>query len=321
MLKRNFSRFIKIAKEYNYFTAIKLYVYYTFFRQNKYIDYLEEILTKEFLETIKYYRQMPKTNKMQKTNKTIWIFWWQGLANMPEIPKTCYASLKRNIPKEYNIVVLDKQNFQKYVKIPSYILGKVENGSITLTHFSDLLRQALLCKKGGVWVDATVFCPNNISNKKLPNTDFWSIKIRRSKLSKQSYGQKISEGKYSGFFLLSNPRSVLMNFVKDCNFKYWQQHDALIEYFIQILLMRIAYKNIPDAKKEIDSYDYSNNNLYDLDKIMDNEFNEEIYKKLTKDTSFFKLSWKKEYKKLTADGKKTFYGYIYDEYANKKEFV
>ncbi len=84
-------------------------------------------------------------------NAPIFIFWWQGYnAQMPEIVKACIQAAKTNNPTK-KIIFVTKDNFRKLVNIPNYILEKLNNGTITITHFSDILRASLLVERGGVY--------------------------------------------------------------------------------------------------------------------------------------------------------------------------
>ena len=62
-------------------------------------------------------------------------------------------------------------------------------------------------------------------------------------------------------------------------------------------------------RKILDSVPLSNPELYSLDDLMSSRFDEALYKKLTAETMFFKLTWKKTYKE-SAFGGETFYGHL-----------
>lgn len=74
-----------------------------------------------------------------KFSNKIWFCWLQGIENAPEIVKTCYNSLKINLPNK-EIIVLTSSNLSKYVTFPDYIERKWKQGIISNTHLTDLLR-------------------------------------------------------------------------------------------------------------------------------------------------------------------------------------
>ncbi|MBQ9553448.1 hypothetical protein IJU97_00315 [bacterium] len=58
--------------------------------------------------------------------------------------------------------MLDKDNYEKYVTLPAFIIKKVYEHKISITHLSDIIRMALLKQYGGIWVDATMFINSNV---------------------------------------------------------------------------------------------------------------------------------------------------------------
>lgn len=118
-------------------------------------------------------------SKKQRLNcNKVWICWFQGIENAPDIVKKCVDSIKKNI-NDREIVIITKENYSKYVTLPDYIIDKWEKGIISNAHFSDILRIELLIEHGGLWLDATTYCtgavPDYIDNSDLfvYNTDYW----------------------------------------------------------------------------------------------------------------------------------------------------
>lgn len=84
----------------------------------------------------------------------IWICWWQGLENAPEIVKCCVESICHNAGN-HQVTIITDQNVEQYIKIPKWVKKKQSEGIISRTHLSDLLRLSLLAEYGGLWLDAT----------------------------------------------------------------------------------------------------------------------------------------------------------------------
>lgn len=103
----------------------------------------------------------------------IWICWWQGEANMPDIVKVCYASAKHHAG-QHPVILITEQNYQEYATMPDYILQKVKNHEISLTHFSDMLRINLLKEHGGIWADSTLLFTRDVDSIMNPDTDFYT---------------------------------------------------------------------------------------------------------------------------------------------------
>lgn len=75
----------------------------------------------------------------EKMRNKIWVCWWQGLDNAPEIVKTCVESIKRNSGK-YEVLIITDENYKQYVKFPDWLEEKRKHGIISKTIYSDLLR-------------------------------------------------------------------------------------------------------------------------------------------------------------------------------------
>lgn len=122
-------------------------------------DFLEE----EFSNLIQKYKDIPDATMPKSEGSHIWTLWWQGLEQAPEIVKVCLKSQRENmVSKGFKYTVITKDNWKQFIDLPKHIIEKMENGKITLTHFSDIIRAELLKQYGGIWIDATVFC-----NKKM----------------------------------------------------------------------------------------------------------------------------------------------------------
>lgn len=98
-------------------------------------------------------------------NKTIYILWFQGFNQAPNIVEKCVTSWKYYNP-HWNVLLLDNTNLCNYIKLQDYV--DITTKNINYTALSDIVRIALLNTYGGLWVDATTFC-----NKPL---DEWLIK-------------------------------------------------------------------------------------------------------------------------------------------------
>lgn len=51
------------------------------------------------------------------------------------------------------------------MKIPSVAIRKYEEGKVSLTELTDIMRMNLLYQNGGLWVDTTVLVTEQITNQ------------------------------------------------------------------------------------------------------------------------------------------------------------
>lgn len=94
------------------------------------------------------------TNNNYVLPKTIYGY-WDNLDNNPLV-KSHLKTWERNIPKDWKIIILNKNNVKNYVDdnfIKKY-------GNLDAIRFADFLRVYLLIKNGGVWIDASTIITN-----------------------------------------------------------------------------------------------------------------------------------------------------------------
>lgn len=217
------------------------------------------------------------------TNNTVWVFWAQGREKMPEIVKRCVAQIER-MKGEYRVEVLSLDTFANYVDIPDYILQKLGGGEVTLTHFSDILRFALLEKYGGWWMDATIYPLRPLEAR----SSLYTIKTEPDL-------HYVSEAKWTGFLWYMSAGHPMARFGFAAMKKYWETHESLIEYLLIDHLIRLFYDTSDSFRREIDGNpsECSIEGLY----FMQSEearktFNENRWREICAKTRFFKCSWK-----------------------------
>lgn len=247
-----------------------------------------------------------KYDRIEKKNmdQIVWICWWQGLENAPDIVKKCVASIKKNIGNK-KLIIIDENNYTNYVKIPKIISDKREKGIITRTNYSDLLRLSLLAEYGGMWLDSTFFCVNNI--EKYFNLPLWSIK------RPDYFHASVASGYFAGYSLYCNEDNrKIFAIIRDFFIHYWENNDTMVDYLMVDYMIALVIKNYPYAKKMFGLIPNNNDNCDELFKIMNNIYEEEKWNEIKKDTSLFKLTWKYDFK-LTNNNKETYYSKLIKE--------
>ena len=225
----------------------------------------------------------------EDSNDKIWVFWWQGMEQMPELVRCCYYSLKTQL-NDKKVILITKDNIKEYCTFPDYIFQKHESGQITLTHLSDILRFDLLSHYGGLYTDATVFWTGNISAEK------YSYLYTCGGYSDEYYFN-VSKGRWTGFLIGGCKENPLFGFIYSFFLEYWKQCDELIDYFLIDYALDYAYKhNIGTFRDYVDHVAPSNNpNLFKLMDIRNKSFSRSGQEELTGDTYAFKLSYKKKF--------------------------
>lgn len=266
------------------------------FHKYRYEKIKRELINKNYPELSA--SEMEKNNELISDESTIWIFWWQGLDNAPDVVKKCIQSIQQHKGR-HSIVVLSKENLREYVEMPDYIFAKVRMGSITITHFSDILRCYLLYTYGGIWMDATLYMTDDFSND-LYTKSFYTIHHNK----RTDY--HVCRGKWTGFFLASGKGNLLFEYLYKSFINYWEKEDYLICYLLIDCFISIGYDKCVAFKKIIDDVPINNTRVLDLACCYNIQYSEELWDELNRDTYLHKLT----YKTKILDIDKSMYSYI-----------
>jgi hypothetical protein len=83
----------------------------------------------------------------------VWQYWHAGPDRAPDLVRRCTDSVARAFG-DRPVVLLDDRSLAGLVALPPWVTERRE--AIGPTHYSDILRCALLAEHGGTWIDATV---------------------------------------------------------------------------------------------------------------------------------------------------------------------
>lgn len=259
--------------------------------EKKQNNLIYEYLSKKYKYLVdKYNKEEIKYPKCKK--KRIWVFWYQGLNNAPMLVKRCIESINK-YKLDYEVILLTKNNIKDYIEIPEGILKKVENGIITITHFSDILRMGLLSIHGGIWVDATCLITGDV---------FKSFDNKTLNTCKNS------ESLWTGFFMGGKPNK-LFSFCYELLIDYNLEENSLIEYFLIDHVINLAYKKVDGCKELIASANIINKDLSYFGNRLNYVYDKKEYERILKECPFHKLTYKKQFKEYDND-KITNYGYF-----------
>lgn len=254
-----------------------------------------------------YLRLSPVEGNIDFDNKIpVWICWWQGLENAPELVKKCVDSVYKHLPEDIaKIHFITFDNYMNYAGFSETIVNRFNEGRISMTHLSDILRVQLLYRYGGLWLDATYFISDD-RFKDIFEEDFYTIKPGKPSWT----GDVTAKGKWAANFMLSKKQNPLFGFVIEAFELYWSMRDDLLDYFLVDRLINVSYENVETIRNIIDNIPV--NNFQSL-KLMDyacSPFDREVWNDMRRDTFAFKMSYKEPVIPAAEDGKDTFYGKI-----------
>lgn len=231
-------------------------------------------------------------------DRKIWVCWFQGINNAPDIVKRCYLSLKENIT-DREIVLLTENNYRDYVTFPYEIQRKIDSGIIKGAHMSDLLRLELLQEYGGTWIDATVFCSSNEIPKYMLDSDLFLFQCLKP-------GKDGQPSIISNWFITAKPNQKFVFMVKELLYDYWRNNDEVVDYFIFHDFFQMLIDRYPEEWANV--VPFSNSTPHILLLRLFEKYDEEMWDAIRKQTPFHKLTYK--FSKDEENRKNTFYNVV-----------
>lgn len=267
------------------------------------MDILDEFVNKSFIEKqlqySKLYRYLDRykneelllSSEIRKDdvsiNKTIWIYWQQGMENAPQLVQRCYESVCRSKPDGFNVVLLSDENIHEYIQLPDYIWEKHEKGYISITHLSDLIRLELLCIYGGCWIDATVYCSDMIPKFML------SGKMFLFQLAAPECDPIL---KMSSWWIFSENDNELLHLARKMLLAYWERETDIRSYFLLHIVMSKMIDENPACRAIFYKIPYFNSgNAHVLQNRLGAEYDEEEWEIIKRTSCVHKLTYKKRY--------------------------
>lgn len=234
---------------------------------------------------------------LPNNSRIIWQYWAQGFdRELPEIIRLCLDSVVKYCPN-YQIIRICDQNVNLYVDIPEHIMKLKEEGKISIAHFSDILRLALLSSYGGIWIDTTVLLTGSLPERLLENDFFVYQRDKNEKMKnywENAYAYYFGWGK--GFrvnmlssIIYSKPHCKVINDLYNMLISFWEKHTKLPDYFLLQILFDLYIKENPQANCRIVNDCIPH---YLIQMINDEKFNEVTFPEIMKATTIHKLTYK-----------------------------
>lgn len=253
------------------------------------------------------------SNLEEIKNFPVFVMWLQGKESMPEAIKLCFNSIKKNI-QNHQIILITQDNINQFVDFPDYIYEKLDKGLITRTHFSDIVRAALLYKYGGMWIDATVFLTKPVTDEYLLQTFICPAGLQKEKKTEWKYFFKESNG-WTGWCMGTKYKNFpFYDFLISSFLEYWKHESQLIDYFLIDFMVTIFYSYNGEFHQILNNLEINNPNPYDFCKFLNYRYTDNFQiAKLCNNNIVNKLTYKKTFYK-EINGHETIYGHLCKEY-------
>ena len=263
-------------------------------------------LSRQYTNILKDIYEIDEDKLLHNESRCLWVFWWQGIENAPELVQKCYDSINRYF-EGWQITLITKENYSEFVSFPSFIIEKLNKGIITLTHFSDLLRLELLIKYGGLWLDATVLCTGNDIPQSIRNSELFVFQSQKP-------GADGHATLMSSWLIYAKTNNRILLATRELLYAYWEKNDMMMDYFLLHHFFTIACCFYEDDYKRIPPFCNSVPHILLLHLF--DEYDETLWNDIKKQTCFHKLSYKLDNNKLKL--RNTYYSEIIEKYESVK---
>jgi mannosyltransferase OCH1-like enzyme len=236
----------------------------------------------------------------------IWICWFQGYEQAPELVKTTISSVRKNLPN-YEVIVLTDENISQYAHFPNAIIEKRRAGKISAAHYSDLLRVELLCRYGGMWVDATVLCTTSNIPDYISKADLFVYK------SLDMTGLDLEPTVCSSWFIAAKSNHPILLLTRKLLWQYWDDEDVLADYFLFHIFLAMAARKYSSLWDEIPFFNNASPHVLQTELLK--EYSDSRWEQIKGMSVLHKLSFHLDYSATT----NTFYQYLVKEYLEKDD--
>lgn len=187
---------------------------------------IKEKLEKQYLPALKSFNaSYSDADYTHNRSSKIWVCWFQGIENAPELVKRCYQSMQDHLPGR-EITLITEENMSSFVQFPDHILDKWKKGMIPPAHMSDLLRLELLIRYGGTWIDATVLFTGDCA----PDDYRFDSDLFFYQMLPPGRGGHTHIA--SSWFITAGTNNQVLMAVRHLLYEYWKTHTALVDYFL-----------------------------------------------------------------------------------------
>lgn len=306
----NFQKLKNSIKEGNFrhriFTLVLIILGYSNYHisglemRNKVFRYLKKKYGKKIEKLVTLYNP---NKDVGDSKNNIWICWFQGVDNAPDLVKCCISSVYKYMPDK-NIHIITKDNMFHYVSFPPHIIEKWEKGIISNTFMSDLLRMQLLISYGGLWLDSTILLTGRIPEYVYKKSIFMYSIVPSTDINRL----------FNNYFIYADKGNEFLITLRDILYLYWEKENKNRDYFQWHLFATLCAPYYTEILKDMPFIPDTIPHMLSL--IIFNQYDESYWNELTKITAIHKLSNKFN---VPENLEGTYYQKIFDESLNLNE--
>lgn len=273
--------------------------------QKKIVIKSDKLIEKELKDEVEKYAF---ESKKDIKGKIIWQFWGQGwnYKELPKIVQLCYKSIEK-FKGDYEIIRLDENNIKEYIDLPEFILKKFKNKEMGYTHFSDILRLALLKVYGGVWLDATILLTDKLSSEY--ETEKYFVFQRSSNTKDKQKWINFNDTYFSwnkkhkvnvlNSIIFSKKENIIISNWLNLILNFWKDENKVPHYFfVQILYNELVEKYLNKEK----CFVVDDTLPHELSLILLENYSERLFFTIISKINIHKLTYKIDVENLNIKG-------------------
>lgn len=313
-IKNNLARPISIVRV----KFLTTNLFFKYMKNDKYEDKFfkamkkkEVVFNKYFLKRFSNYLNdnFKYTSDLYRNDeKIVFVLWFQGEKQMPELIRRTYASIKEKT-KKYKLIFLDESNIFDFIDVPEFIKTKLKNKKIILQGLADYFRMKLLEKYNCLWLDASILCLNEIPEYVF-ESEYYSIKSRDLYQGKKEY-QLCPNFPFGQVYVLSGKNKRFYSQICHIYEDYFRKHNVLLDYFMTYYIMNFLYTYDIYDKRIIDDLKENNCRVEDYFYFRDRP---KDFVPISPDDIFAKCSYKVEDLSKIIDDENTLLGNLLFKY-------
>ena len=294
LLKEKIKRYIKILRHYGFKLTITYYLgqqseeKYFNFRKKMILNFVYNLREKADINNITDMDDMVERD----FPKIVWTMWQQGEAQMPETVKASIKTIKAFAERnECEFYLLTDETLAEFINIPIDITEKYKKKELSAAHYSDIVRFYLLCRYGGIWMDATLFV-SPYTTIDMFEGDFFSL--NHPPVQTEKMKSAVGNFKWSGFFLAGKKGKSYFKNIRDLYVYYVRKYPIFIDYLIMDYFIISEYETNHEFRKLVNDLPVLSpaERVWFLREHANDSFDEQEWEKLLKTTPIMKTTYK-----------------------------
>ena len=238
--------------------------------------------------------------------RIVWTLWYSE-DNLPYVVKSCLDHMKKSLEAlGYEVRILDKDNISDWIDM-SDIQFLLDNKSISIQLYSDVLRCRLLYKFGGFWIDSTIAIlnPDYLEDIRQTNSFF----TLRNNVKDNWF---VLGDRWTSFFWITFKYNPFFSFLDESMTAFIKKHGSVFEYLHFDYTIAMGYSYVPFIKKELDlMLSFKPTSVAGLMDIVNMPFDKNVYEEYFYNSPIQKLTYKKHVPIANNEsGDITFWGYL-----------